>query len=132
MAQSHSRLRRLLTDELGECQDEDCERRLEELETLKESIDVERTDEDVDALSALSNETRYLITRLLSAADDELCVCELTPLLDVSESAISHALSTLVDAGMVKRRKDGRWRYYRTTQRANALLAVLDGTREHK
>ena len=132
MAQSHSRLRRLLTDELGECRAEDCERRLKELEALKEEIDVERTDEDVDALSALSNDTRYLITRFLSAVDDELCVCELTPLLDVSESAISHALSTLVDAGMVERRKDGRWRYYRTTRRADALLTVLDGTREHR
>ena len=131
MAESHSRLRRLLTDELGECQAEDCERRLEELEALKAGVDVERTDEDVDAFSALSNETRYLITRLLSAAADELCVCELTPLLDVSESAISHALSTLVDAGMVERRKDGRWRYYRTTRRADALLAVLDGTIDH-
>ena len=132
MAESHSRLRRLLTDEVGECRDEDCERRLGELEALKASIDVERTDEDVDALSALSNETRYLITRLLSAADDELCVCELTPLLDVSESAISHALSALVDAGMVERRKEGRWRYYRTTRRADALLAVLDGTERHR
>lgn len=128
MAESHSRLRRLLTDELGECRAEDCERRLEELEALKGGVRVEHVDEDVDALSALSNDTRYLLTRILSAADAELCVCELTPLLDVSESAISHALSTLVDAGMVERRKDGRWRYYRTTRRADALLAVLDGT----
>ena len=61
--------------------------------------------------------------------DDELCVCELSPLLDVSDSAISHALSKLTDAGLVTRRKEGKWRMYRATPRANAVLVALDGSR---
>ncbi|WP_394296231.1 ArsR/SmtB family transcription factor [Halorubrum lacusprofundi] len=85
---------------------------------------------DVELLSALGNETRYKIVRMLHAADgDELCVCELSPLLDVSDSAISHALSKLTDAGLVTRRKEGKWRMYRATPRANAVLVALDGSR---
>jgi hypothetical protein len=29
---------------------------------------------------------------------------------------------------LLDRRKDGRWRYYETTDRATALLEALDGT----
>jgi DNA-binding transcriptional ArsR family regulator len=66
---------------------------------------------------------------LLKAADRELCVCEINPIVDVSDSAISHALSDLYDAGLVTRRKDGTWRYYETTDRAEAILTALDETR---
>ena len=66
---------------------------------------------------------------MLTAADRELCVCEINPIFEVSDSAISHALSDLYDAGLVSRRKDGTWRYYETTDRAEALLTALDETR---
>lgn len=80
-------------------------------------------------MSALANETRYKIVRILHTAGEELCVCEFSPLLDVSDSAISHALSQLTDAGLVTRRKDGKWRKYKTTVRADALLVALNGSR---
>ena len=48
----------------------------------------------------------------------------------VSDSAVSHALSDLTEAGLVTRRKEGQWRYYDTTDRADGLLAALDSTRE--
>jgi DNA-binding transcriptional ArsR family regulator len=59
-----------------------------------------------------------------------MCVCEINPIVDVSDSAISHALSDLREAGLVTRRKDGTWRYYEATERAKALLAALDETQE--
>ena len=65
--------------------------------------------------------------RILHIADEELCVCEFTPLLDVSDSAISHALSQLTEAGLLTRRKDGKWRKYRATAHASAVLIALDG-----
>jgi DNA-binding transcriptional ArsR family regulator len=128
MPQSTERLRRLVADELGECCDADVERRLGELESLTEAVP-DRAGDDVPALQALGNDTRYRIVRLLAAADGELCVCELTPLVDVSESATSHALSDLTDAGLVTRRKEGTWRYYDTTARAERLVEVLNDTR---
>ncbi|EMA31433.1 ArsR/SmtB family transcription factor [Halobiforma nitratireducens] len=129
MSDATGRLERYLSDELGECHDEDLEERLAELESLDEEVDESALDRDVAVLSALANETRYRIVRLLVTADEELCVCELSPLLDVSQSAISHALSQLHDAGLVTREKKGKWRKYEPTRRAITLVSALDGTR---
>ncbi|WP_424013939.1 ArsR/SmtB family transcription factor [Halorubrum xinjiangense] len=127
---STERLQRYVADECGSCTDQDLADRLAELEELNESVGGSDLETDVELLSALGNETRYKIVRMLHAADDEeLCVCELSPLLDVSDSAISHALSQLTDAGLVTRRKEGKWRMYRATPRANAVLVALDGSR---
>jgi len=128
MAQGTERLRRYLADELGECRNEDVERRLDELGTLEAALGTARVDAELDVLSALANETRYTLVRVLVAAGEELCVCELHAVVDVSESGLSHALSTLVDAGLVEGRKDGRWRKYRATNRAVALVTLLDGS----
>jgi DNA-binding transcriptional ArsR family regulator len=126
---STERLQRYLSDERGGCGDEEVTQRLAELEDLDAAAGGPALNEDVGIMSALANETRYKIVRVLHVAEQELCVCEFSPLLDVSDSAISHALSQLTDAGLVTRRKDGKWRKYRTTVRANALLVALDGSR---
>jgi DNA-binding transcriptional ArsR family regulator len=128
MTQATERLRRYLDDELGECRSEDVSRRLDELDALEATLGRARVDAELDVLSALANETRYTLTRVLVAAAEELCVCELHAVVDVSESGLSHALSTLVDAGLVEWRKDGRWKKYRATNRAVALVTVLEGT----
>lgn len=120
MAKATTRIRRLIADELGDCCDEDVEQRLDELQALAETAF--RNDGMRPIFAALGNETRYRIARALAVADDELCVCELEPLVDVSESAVSHALSDLVDAGLIMRRKEGNWRYYTTTALAESLF----------
>jgi ArsR family transcriptional regulator len=84
---------------------------------------------DVELLSTLGNDTRYEALRLIAEADDDLCVCEIEPALGVSQGAVSQALSRLFSAGLVERRKEGRWRYYTPTPRAERLLCVLDDTR---
>jgi DNA-binding transcriptional ArsR family regulator len=127
---STERLRRYLDDEGGGCTDEDISQRLAELEELDSRTDESKLTSDVDMLSALGSETRYRIVRILHTAGEELCVCEFAPLVDVSDSAISHALSQLTEAGLVTRRKDGKWRKYRATPRASALLVALDGSQE--
>jgi len=123
------RLQRYLSDERGSCTSDALQERLEELEELDAAVGGPDLEADVDLLSALSNETRYKIVRILHTADEELCVCEFAPLLDVSDSAISHALSQLTEAGLLTRRKDGKWRKYRATNRATAMLIALDGSR---
>jgi ArsR family transcriptional regulator len=85
---------------------------------------------DVQVLSALGNDTRYEALRLIADTTGDVCVCELEPALGVSQSAVSQALSRLYTAGLVSRRKEGKWRYYAATQRATALLNTLDETRE--
>ena len=128
MSQATERLQRYLEDELGSCCDEDVDKRLEELDTLEAGLGTERAEAELDVLSALSNGTRYTLVRVLVAAGEELCVCELNAVVDVTESGLSHALSKLVDAGLVEGRKEGRWKKYRATNRAVALVTVLEGS----
>ena len=128
MSEASERLERYLTDVEG-CRPEELDDRLAELDDLT-ALATARADDDVPVLAALANETRYGLARALVAADEELCVCELRPLFDVSESAVSYALSELVEAGLVERREEGRWHHYRATARAERLLAALDATRE--
>ena len=128
MAKATERLQRYLEDELGECRSEDVERRLDELGTLEAALGREQVEAELDVVSALANETRYTLVRVLVAAGKELCVCELNAVVDVSESGLSHALSKLVDAGLVEGRKDGRWKMYRATNRAVALVTVVEGS----
>jgi ArsR family transcriptional regulator len=85
---------------------------------------------DVEVLAALGNDTRYEALRVIADTPEDVCVCEIEPALGVSQGAVSQALSRLFSAGLVDRRKDGRWRYYNTTDRARRILDVLDDTRE--
>jgi ArsR family transcriptional regulator len=95
-------------------------------EPLSHDLPAETIDSDVARLSALGNETRYELLRLLADADGEVCACDLGPSLPVSQSAVSQALSRLHDAGLVDRRKSGRWRHYEATEAATTLLDALD------
>lgn len=129
MGSRTERLERLITEESGGCCEADVEERLDSLRSYQSEVP-KNPDADLTALKTLGNDTRYNIIRLLKAADRELCVCEINPVFEVSDSAISHALSDLYDAGLVTRRKDGTWRCYELTSRAEALLTALDETRE--
>ncbi len=42
----------------------------------------------------------------------EFCVCELVELFGLAPSTISKHMSILADAGLVSRRRGGRWTYY--------------------
>jgi DNA-binding transcriptional ArsR family regulator len=44
---------------------------------------------------------------------DELCVCDLAVVADLSVSAVSHQLRLLRDRDLVTARRDGRMVYYR-------------------
>ena len=65
-----------------------------------------------DLFSALSNEIRLRCLSLMQL-EGELCVCELTYTLDLSQPMISRHLAILRDAGLVSDRRSGQWIYYR-------------------
>ena len=52
------------------------------------------------------------VRALAALRDGELCLCELTELLGLAPSTISKHMSIIADAGLVSRRRDGRWTYY--------------------
>lgn len=100
------------------------EAEVESLEAIESTVTEESIRPEVELLSVFADATRYRILRVLLESD-ERCVCELDALLDVSDSAVSHALRSLVDAGLVDRRKEGRWRIYSATERAARLVDAV-------
>ena len=49
---------------------------------------------------------------LYALLDTEMCVCDLAVLLNMNQSAISHQLRILKQAGLVKARREGKVVYY--------------------
>jgi DNA-binding transcriptional ArsR family regulator len=72
----------------------------------------ERTVERLNRLfSALADPTRIRILNALMVTE-ELCVCDLAVIADLSVSAVSHQLRLLRDRDLVSARRDGRMVYY--------------------
>lgn len=99
---------------------------------VEHGLDEHTVEEDVRTFSAMGNETRYEVLRLLASTDEEVCSCDLAPELDVDQSTTSRALKALYEADLVDRRKDGRWRYYSTTPRAETILGAIDTSRGNR
>jgi ArsR family transcriptional regulator len=62
--------------------------------------------------SALSNNIRLRCLMLL-AVEGELCVCEFTYALELSQPAVSRHLALLREARIVLDRREGLWIHYR-------------------
>jgi ArsR family transcriptional regulator len=60
---------------------------------------------------ALSDEKRIGILKLLEFR--EMCVCELTAALGVTQPNLSHHIKKLENAGLVKSERRGKWVYYK-------------------
>lgn len=60
---------------------------------------------------AFADPSRMRVLKLLQGG--ELCVCQLTTVLDLAPATVSKHLSVLKAAGLVQQRKAGRWVYYR-------------------
>ncbi len=67
-----------------------------------------------DLFAALAHDTR-LRCLMLMARHGEVCVCELTHALKVSQPHISRHLAQLRQAGIVSDRRAGLWVYYRVS-----------------
>ena len=62
--------------------------------------------------AALGDPIRLQLVDVLRRHAGRLCVCELTPLFDVSQPTVSHHLRVLRDAGLVGVERRGLWAYY--------------------
>lgn len=81
---------------------------IEELKSQK--LPEEITTTLAETFKVLSTPTRIKIINAL--AQKELCVCDISELLDISQSAISHQLKKLRELKLLKYRKEGRSVYY--------------------
>ena len=79
-------------------------------DTLKNMVDEELLSNLSDFFKILGDPTR---TKILFALDkNEMCVCDIANVLNMSKSSISHQLSYLRNAGIVKCRKEGKEVFY--------------------
>lgn len=76
--------------------------------------------EIIKAFKALSDPTRLRIFLLL--LDRDLCVCELTYVLEMSQSRVSHQLRLLRDSNLVEDKREGRWIIYTIPHRVREDL----------
>lgn len=72
-------------------------------------------------LAALGNPTRLRLLALLQAADEPLCVCELSDGLAIPDYQTSRHLKALSEAGWVVSRRNGLWIYYELAKRSRVI-----------
>jgi ArsR family transcriptional regulator len=64
-------------------------------------------------VKALADPTRLrIVDALRTAAPEALCQCELTPLFEMSQQALSKHLRVLTEAGVIGNERRGLWTYY--------------------
>ena len=78
-------------------------------------------------LKALADPARLrLLSLLLAAENQEMCTCDLTDPLALSQPTVSHHLKRLAEVGLVVGERRGVWTYYRVVPDAlRALGQVL-------
>lgn len=73
---------------------------------------------------AFADATRLRILNLL-LEQQEICVCELCEVLDEIQPKISRHLATLRRVGLVRDRREGKWRHYSITDHPSRLQRTL-------
>lgn len=75
----------------------------------------------------LCDENRLQILSLLS--EGERCACHLQEVLPIGQSTLSHHMKILVESGIVRARRSGKWIYYaidpKGIERARDLLDLM-------
>jgi ArsR family transcriptional regulator len=92
----------------------------------------------VEILRAMGHPIRYRIMQLLADKEQfgladpsccerqEVCVCRIGELFDITASTLSHHLKLLREAGLIESRRQGVWIYYTIRpETVAALLAAL-------
>lgn len=96
-------------------------------ETLKKMPEEDIFNRIAEFFKILGDTTR---TKILFALDsNEMCVCDIANVLNMSKSSISHQLGTLRRMNIVKCRKEGKEVYY--TLDDNHIKEVFEVALEH-
>lgn len=80
-----------------------------------------------DFYKAVSDSTRMKIINALF--EHELCVCDISSLVNMTKSAVSHQLKYLKDMNLIKARKQGKEVYYSLADRHVKEVFVI--SKEH-
>lgn len=89
------------------------------------SLSEQRAVELEGVLKALADRHRLRIVNvLLRAGGEPVCVCEMQPLLGLSQGTVSHHLKQLVEAGIAGRETGGTYSYF------SLVPGAIDSVRE--
>ncbi len=77
-----------------------------------------------NVFKALSDETRLQMLDLLFS-ESELCVCDFVKVLGISQSKASRHLRLLVNAGLLKDRREAVWVHFRINDEPDPAQARL-------
>ncbi|ACN17580.1 Bacterial regulatory protein, ArsR family [Desulforapulum autotrophicum HRM2] len=80
-------------------------------------------------LKSLSDKNRLRVFSALMV-HNELCACQITELLNVAGATASRHLSLMVNAGVLKNRKQGRWIYFCLNRENPFLLPLFEWVKE--
>ena len=80
------------------------------------STDVLSSEQTLDALKAIGEETRLRIVAVLRHG--ELTVTDLTEILGQSQPRVSRHLKLLADAGLIVKHREGTWAFFRLADSA--------------
>ncbi|MGM9928661.1 MAG: ArsR/SmtB family transcription factor [Bacillus sp. (in: firmicutes)] len=83
----------------------------EKVERYRKQVGAQETEQTASMFKALSDPTRLKIAYALTL--DELCVCDVSEIVNVSMATASHHLRLLRDIGYASYRKEGKMAYYR-------------------
>lgn len=110
-------------------------------DTRTEKVSLQRTHSNVNRETTIQPEALFralgdatrLRSLMLLLREGELCVCELTAALDLSQPKISRHLAHLREAGITAVRRDGTWVFYRVNERLpdwarDVLQRTLEGS----
>jgi ArsR family transcriptional regulator, arsenate/arsenite/antimonite-responsive transcriptional repressor len=75
-----------------------------------------------DVAKALGDPTRLQIVDVLRRHAGQTCVCDLEPLFDISQPALSKHLKKLRDVGLIDVERRGVWAYYYVKPEALEVL----------
>ncbi len=87
-----------------------------------EPIDTVHAEDLAEAFHALGDPYRMAIVHLIAATGQAVCAVDVERHLPLSQSTVSYHLKTLLDAGVIDRRRQSRWNYYSLNPERLAFL----------
>jgi DNA-binding transcriptional ArsR family regulator len=118
VAVTQDRLRRLVNSGLrGMCRPSERLLQLKKKASQVDNLSVKRLEQ---VFFGVADKTRLMILELLT--DEELCSCEIMAALDLTEPTTSHHLGILERVGLIMSRREGKWVFYRISNKVAALL----------
>ncbi len=95
---------------------------------LAEPMDRTSAEALAQLLKAVADPARLQVLALIRAsAAGEICACDLSEPLGLSQPTVSHHLKVLTDAGLITREQRGTWAWFSLVPERIAELAAVFG-----